>query len=99
MARQTRRNDLLQYVGIGLEFTFTVGVFVAGGIWLGYKRGSLPIWTIAGVGLGLVCGLYRLIRQGLDIQRRWEKKPPPASEEPRRRSGDDYYEDDDDFDY
>ena len=75
MAPQREPNPW-RYAGVGLELA---GV-VVGLAWLGYAldnwRGTAPWGVIIGSTLGIVGGLYNLIRQVIADQQRDEKKGP-----------------------
>ena len=66
--RQDRRN-WLRYSGVGLEFTLTFLGGLALGYWLDQVHGPLPAYLLTCGSIGFGIGLYRLIRQALEIRR------------------------------
>ncbi|UCG31792.1 MAG: AtpZ/AtpI family protein [Phycisphaerales bacterium] len=59
--------------GLGLEFAAAVAGFAAVGWWLDRKFGSEPTALLICAALGLIGGMYNLIRQSLKAARRAEK--------------------------
>ena len=57
-------------MNLGIEFIAVIGVFIAAGYGVDRWLGSLPGFTIAGFALGFAGGLYRLIRQALEISKK-----------------------------
>ena len=70
MIDKSKRNILLRYSSVGMEFILTIGLLLAGGVWLDRRLGSMPAFTLAGVALGFVVALVRLIREARQLQRR-----------------------------
>jgi ATP synthase protein I len=54
-----------RYSGIGLELAGAVGGLALVGYWIDGKFGTKPWGILAGVVIGLVGGLYNLIRESL----------------------------------
>ena len=46
----------------GLTLAIGMAVFAGGGIWLDEKRSSSPLWTLTGVGMGFLFGIYETWR-------------------------------------
>jgi len=67
-----------RYTSAGLEFILTFGLLTAAGWALDRRLGTLPMLTIAGSAGGFALASYRLIRQGLEIHRRWTQRRPGA---------------------
>jgi F0F1-type ATP synthase assembly protein I len=61
--------DGWRYCTVGLEFTLTFLLLLAGGIWLDMRSGTMPAYTLLGGGLGFGSGLYRLLRSVHEIRR------------------------------
>jgi F0F1-type ATP synthase assembly protein I len=51
-------------VGVGMEFAGVVVVLLLGGWWLDGKWNTSPTFTLIGLGIGLVGGVYNLWRVG-----------------------------------
>ena len=73
----------LRYAGIGFEFVAALAVFAFIGYWVDRKWDTGPWGLVGGAVLGLVGGMYNLIRESLSAF-----KPPvdraskPPSQEP-----------------
>lgn len=59
----------MRYSGVGLEFTLTFLGGLALGYWLDQVHGPLPTYLLTCGAIGFGVGLYRLIRQALEIRR------------------------------
>jgi len=64
-----RRNYLLRYTTVGLEFAIIVGLFVWIGFMLDRRFQITPVLTVWGTGIGFGVGIYRLVRIGRELQR------------------------------
>jgi len=64
----------LRYAAIGTEFTVTVALLAAGGLWLDRRLDTTPGFTLAGLVIGFSTALIRLIRQVRAAQREQEDK-------------------------
>ena len=76
---ETECREAMRYSWTGVVFAITVVAFAAGGYWLDHALGTLPGFTaLLGV-TGLICAMYRAIRDGLQF-RQWlaEHKQDPA---------------------
>ncbi len=69
MNRDERRRRLLRHSSMGVEFTFTFAVPLCIGLWLDGKTDTLPGFTLLGAAIGFAVGLWRLIKQGKQVQR------------------------------
>jgi F0F1-type ATP synthase assembly protein I len=69
--------NLGRYASIGVEFTVTFLVPLAVGYWIDGKAGTRPGFMLLGGAIGFAAALWRLIRQGRQIDRE------------QRRGGDD----------
>ena len=66
----TELHEAMRYTWLGVEFAIIVVAFAAGGYWLDRALNTLPGFTaVLGV-TGLICALYRAIRDGMQF-RRW----------------------------
>jgi len=79
---ETECREAMRYSWMGVEFAITVVAFAAGGYWLDRTLRTLPGFTcVLGV-TGLICAIYRAVREGLQF-RRWlaeHKQAPDHSE-------------------
>lgn len=74
-----KRPSWVRISGIGFEFAAAVAGFTAIGWWIDRKYETGPLFVLIGVGLGLVGGMYNLIRESLHAARdagREQKKSP-----------------------
>jgi len=55
----------VQHAGVGLEFAGAVAGFAVVGYWIDSRYGSKPWGILIGVVLGLVGGLYNLVKESL----------------------------------
>lgn len=82
--QERQRSVQLRYASLGFEFTAGVAGIVLLGYWADRVFGSSPIGILVGGVLGMVGGMYHLIRRGKDLQREMSK----ASDERSGQSGD-----------
>jgi F0F1-type ATP synthase assembly protein I len=59
----------VRHSGVGLELAAAVGGFTLAGYWIDRYYGSQPWGTVIGVILGMIGGLYNLVRQSLQAAR------------------------------
>ena len=69
MSADKRFPSWVRHSGIGLEFAGATAGFALVGYWLDGRFGTAPWLLIAGVILGLVGGLYNLVRESLQAVR------------------------------
>jgi ATP synthase protein I len=83
-----RSPSWLRHAGVGVELAAAVAGFTLVGYWIDRHFGSAPWGMIVGLALGLVGGLYNLVRESLaaakearaeDQQRRAERAAPPET--------------------
>jgi F0F1-type ATP synthase assembly protein I len=77
MSQQKRGRDSTAWMslaGLGLEFAAAVAGFAALGWWLDREFGTEPTALLICVALGLIGGMYNLIRQSLKAARRAEEE-------------------------
>ncbi len=67
--RKLDRTPWVRSAGMGIDFAAAVAVFVVIGYWIDRRFGSSPWGVLVGAGLGLIGGMYNLIRQGLKATR------------------------------
>jgi F0F1-type ATP synthase assembly protein I len=74
------RPTWLRYSGIGFEFVAAVGVFALIGYWVDRRWQIEPWGLVIGVFLGLIGGMYNLIRESLAAFKppTGERMEPPA---------------------
>jgi F0F1-type ATP synthase assembly protein I len=75
----------LGLAGAGFEIAAAVGGFAALGWWIDRRRGSAPWGLLIGALLGLVGGLYNLIRASLVAARKAEAERAAAGKEGEER--------------
>jgi F0F1-type ATP synthase assembly protein I len=67
---ETECREAMRYSWLGVEFAIIVVAFAAGGFWLDQVLETSPGFTaLLGV-TGLICALYRAIRDGMQF-RQW----------------------------
>ncbi|MDP6544707.1 MAG: AtpZ/AtpI family protein [Phycisphaerae bacterium] len=67
---ETECREAMRYSWLGVEFAIIVVAFAAGGYWLDITLQTVPGFTaVLGV-TGLICALYRAIRDGMQF-RKW----------------------------
>ena len=59
----------VRYSGIGLELAGAVAGFTLVGYWVDRHYGTNPWGTLGGVALGLIGGLYNLVKESLAAMR------------------------------
>jgi len=77
----------MRYLAFGTEFALTIGLMLAGGLWLDNKTGMLPLFTLVGACVGFALGLYLLIRRARAAK--WPDKTAEKDQGPtdRRENG------------
>ena len=69
MSADRRYPDWVRHSGIGLELAGAVAGFALLGYWVDRRFGTQPWGSIGGVVLGLIGGLYNLVRESLQAVR------------------------------
>lgn len=65
MSADRRFPGWVRYSGIGLELAGVIGGLALVGYWIDRRFGTAPWGILGGVVLGLVGGLYNLVRESL----------------------------------
>jgi F0F1-type ATP synthase assembly protein I len=73
--------------GAGFEIAAAVGGFAALGWWYDRERGTAPKGLLVGALLGLVGGLYNLVRSALAAGRSAQAEDAERRDEAREREG------------
>ena len=69
MSDDQRSAGWIRYSGIGLELAGILAGLALAGYWIDGRFGTSPWGILGGVVLGLVGGLYNLVRESLDASR------------------------------
>lgn len=69
MSADRRFPGWVRYSGIGLELAGVIAGLALAGYWIDGRFGTAPWGILGGVVLGLVGGLYNLVRESLDAAR------------------------------
>jgi F0F1-type ATP synthase assembly protein I len=78
-----RKFSGMRFAGLGIEFAAAVAGLTLVGHWLDLKYGWYPWGILGGAALGLVGGMYNMIREALTAARPAEKDLNEAAEEGR----------------
>jgi len=79
MSADRRFANWIRYSGIGFELAGAVAGFALLGYWIDRRYGTSPWGILGGVCVGLIGGLYNLVKQSLDAIR--EAKSEDAAAE------------------
>lgn len=63
-----------RYASLGIELAAAIIGLTLAGVWLDARFGTQPAWTIVGAFVGIVGGMYNLIRQALAAFRAEERR-------------------------
>jgi F0F1-type ATP synthase assembly protein I len=69
MTEQNQPRNLGRYASIGVEFTVTFLLPLGLGFWIDGKAGTRPGFMLLGGAIGFAAALWRLVRQGRQIDR------------------------------
>lgn len=61
--QQHKRPSWVRYSGMGVEIAAAIGGFVLLGYWIDHHWGTNPWGVVVGLVLGLVGGMYNLVRE------------------------------------
>ena len=90
MAGDRRFPGWVRYSGVGLELAGAIGGLALVGYWIDRRFETTPWGFLGGVVIGLVGGLYNLVRESLNAAREAKAEDQLASDEdrdPKVRSG------------
>jgi len=90
MSADRRFPGWVRHSGVGLELAGAIAVLAYVGSWVDRRFGTQPWGILGGVVLGLVGGLYNLVRESLDALREAKTEDQLANDEdsgPKERSG------------
>jgi ATP synthase protein I len=92
MADDRRFPGWVRHSGVGLELAGATAGLALVGYWLDGRFGTRPWGTLIGVVIGLVGGLYNLVRESLEAAREAkaedERAPDDVASKERRKGGD-----------
>jgi F0F1-type ATP synthase assembly protein I len=69
MSADRRSAGWIRYSGIGLELAGAIGGLAFVGYWIDRRFGTSPWGILGGVVLGLIGGLYNMVKQSLAAMR------------------------------
>jgi F0F1-type ATP synthase assembly protein I len=69
MADKGRLPGWVRYSGVGVELAGAVAGFALVGYWIDGHYGSRPWGMLVGLALGLIGGLYNLVKKSLQAER------------------------------
>jgi F0F1-type ATP synthase assembly protein I len=90
MSAERRFPGWVRHSGIGLELAGATAGLALIGYWIDGRFGTKPWGIVGGVIIGLVGGLYNMVRESLDAVREARTEDKAASDEaanPEERSG------------
>jgi ATP synthase protein I len=90
MSADRRFPGWVRYSGVGLELAGATAGLAFVGYWIDRRFGTEPWGMLGGVVIGLVGGLYNLVRESLQAAREAKTEDQLASDEgdgPKGRSG------------
>lgn len=90
MSDDRRFPGWVRYSGVGLELAGATGGLALIGYWIDSRFGTQPWGILGGVVIGLVGGLYNLVRESLQAVREAKTEDQLANDEgsgPEGRSG------------
>ena len=87
MSADRRFPSWVRYSGVGLELAGATAGLALVGYWIDRRFGTQPWGMLAGVVMGLVGGLYNLVRESLEAAREAKSEDQAASDEGRGPKG------------
>ena len=85
---ETECREAMRYSWLGVEFAIIVVAFAAGGYWLDHWLDTMPGFTALMGVTGLICALYRAIRDGMRF-RQWLAEHKQAQDHSESDNGGD----------
>ena len=89
MSPDRRFPGWVRHSGIGLELAGAIGGLALVGYWIDRRFGTQPWGMLGGVVIGLVGGLYNLVRESLEAVREAKTEDQAASDEDAGSKGPD----------
>ena len=89
MSADRRFPGWVRYSGVGLELAGAIAGLAFVGYWIDRRFGTQPWGILGGVLLGMVGGLFNLVRESLEAAREAKTEDDLASDDggPKERSG------------
>jgi F0F1-type ATP synthase assembly protein I len=87
MSADSRFPGWVRYSGVGLELAGATAGLALVGYWIDGRFGTQPWGILGGVVIGLVGGLYNLVRESLEAARDAQAEDQLASDEARESKG------------
>jgi F0F1-type ATP synthase assembly protein I len=87
MSADSRFPGWVRYSGVGLELAGATAGLALVGYWIDGRFGTQPWGILGGVVIGLVGGLYNLVRESLEAARDAKVEDQLASDEARESKG------------
>jgi F0F1-type ATP synthase assembly protein I len=89
MSADRRSPGWIRHSGIGLEFAGAIAGFALLGYWIDRRFATSPWGLAVGVVLGMVGGLYNLVRESFQATReaREEDQAAPSTDSPGKQAG------------
>jgi ATP synthase protein I len=87
MSADSRFPGWVRYSGVGLELAGATAGLALLGYWIDGRFGTQPWGILGGVVIGLVGGLYNLVRESLEAARDAKAEDQLASDEARESKG------------
>jgi len=78
MSPDKRFPDWVRHSGMGLQLAGGVAGFAFGGYWIDKRYGTQPWGLVAGLVLGIVGGLYSLVKEALQASREAKREDEAA---------------------
>jgi ATP synthase protein I len=88
MSADSRVPGWIRHSGVGLEMAGAIAAFALVGYWIDRWYGTDPWALVVGVILGLVGGLYNLVKQSLQAVREARVEDEAAAERLKKPGGD-----------
>ena len=83
MSAERRFPGWIRYSGVGLELAGAMAGLALVGYWIDRRFGTSPWGMLGGVVIGLVGGLYNMVRESLEAVREGKAEDTLASDEAR----------------